>query len=511
MPRWIIPILVLLAVAALAAGWFWPVAAPNPTHSDPDALLDGWTPQDVTLVISGEQHGYLEPCGCSESQSGGFSRRADLFRQLKARGFSPIGLDLGALVKRHRDQSRLKFQTMLAALGEMKYAAVAVGPEDLALGPDFLLSQGQADPVDAVSEIVGDGRRPGSSVPPLLAANVRLYDSSDLPGAPAASRLVSCGSETIGVTAILGPRLTEPLEAAGVLADVTIRSPEEVLPAILDDLVDRGATVLVLLSHATVDTSLALARRFPQLHLVVSAHGPEDPLTDNPRRVGSTTVVTVGHKGKYAGVVGLTRINGSTRVRFELVNLDNRRFTDTPAMAEHMRTYQQTLEQTDLAAQLLPIAVVDGREFVGAARCGECHTKAMARWKQTSHARAFASLTTGRAGHERDWIPRTFDPECLSCHVTGWNPQDVLPYRSGYVDRTVSAHLLGNQCENCHGAGSRHVALVEADRVEESRDDVRVTLEQARRTTCLRCHDLDNSPKFDFDSYWPQVAHPGRD
>ena len=24
---------------------------------------------------------------------------------------------------------------------------------------------------------------------------------------------------------------------------------------------------------------------------------------------------------------------------------------------------------------------------------------------------------------------------------------------------------------------------------------------------CLECHDLDNSPQFDFDTYWPQVEH----
>jgi hypothetical protein len=24
---------------------------------------------------------------------------------------------------------------------------------------------------------------------------------------------------------------------------------------------------------------------------------------------------------------------------------------------------------------------------------------------------------------------------------------------------------------------------------------------------CLECHDLDNSPEFDFDEYWPSVAH----
>ena len=30
--------------------------------------------------------------------------------------------------------------------------------------------------------------------------------------------------------------------------------------------------------------------------------------------------------------------------------------------------------------------------------------------------------------------PRHFDPECLSCHVTGWNPQEYFPYKSGYTE-----------------------------------------------------------------------------
>ena len=29
--------------------------------------------------------------------------------------------------------------------------------------------------------------------------------------------------------------------------------------------------------------------------------------------------------------------------------------------------------------------------------------------------------------------PRHFDPECLSCHVTGWNPQEYFPYATGYM------------------------------------------------------------------------------
>jgi hypothetical protein len=28
---------------------------------------------------------------------------------------------------------------------------------------------------------------------------------------------------------------------------------------------------------------------------------------------------------------------------------------------------------------------------------------------------------------------------------------------------------------------------------------------------CMECHDLDNSPDFDFQLYWPEVEHYGLD
>ena len=38
-------------------------------------LFDGWKKPAAVLVLSGEQHGFFEPCGCAEHQSGGFARR----------------------------------------------------------------------------------------------------------------------------------------------------------------------------------------------------------------------------------------------------------------------------------------------------------------------------------------------------------------------------------------------------------------------------------------------------
>ena len=41
---------------------------------------------NLTLLISGEELGYLEPCGCAEGQLGGFPRQDNLIPQLALKG-----------------------------------------------------------------------------------------------------------------------------------------------------------------------------------------------------------------------------------------------------------------------------------------------------------------------------------------------------------------------------------------------------------------------------------------
>jgi len=55
------------------------------------------------------------------------------------------------------------------------------------------------------------------------------------------------------------------------------------------------------------------------------------------------------------------------------------------------------------------------------------------------------------------------------------------------------------------------VRATEAER-DRLRAEIKLTLatpegKQKAVNNCLECHDLDNSPQFDFDEYWPSVAH----
>ena len=46
----------------------------------------------------------------------------------------------------------------------------------------------------------------------------------------------------------------------------------------------------------------------------------------------------------------------------------------------------------------------------------------------------------------------------------------------------------------------------------EFRGAIKLTADRAEKTRlCLRCHDEDNSPHFDFAKYWPKVEHNALD
>src|SRR5690606_29883495 len=100
-----------------------------------------WPQPAAVLVLTGESHGYLEPCGCSENQSGGVARRSDLFKQLRAKGWPVAGLDLGGTLKRSRKQSQIKFSAITDALRLLDYRGLGLGSEELRLGPAFLISE----------------------------------------------------------------------------------------------------------------------------------------------------------------------------------------------------------------------------------------------------------------------------------------------------------------------------------------------------------------------------------
>src|SRR5215207_9716304 len=118
-------------------------ARPERKKVDPIAvngeIFVDWPKPDVALVFSGEQNGYLEPCGCAglENQKGGLKRRFTFLKQLREKGWNVVAMDLGGQETRTGVQAVRKVDFTYAALMKMGYAVVGFGPGELKLGVDL--------------------------------------------------------------------------------------------------------------------------------------------------------------------------------------------------------------------------------------------------------------------------------------------------------------------------------------------------------------------------------------
>ncbi|MFO0744721.1 MAG: multiheme c-type cytochrome [Myxococcota bacterium] len=155
-----------------------------------------------------------------------------------------------------------------------------------------------------------------------------------------------------------------------------------------------------------------------------------------------------------------------------------------PGIVGIMKAFDEELAKINIAnAGTLPEAKPGQAVYVGTDACIECHEETKEFWKTTPHSSAWKTLVD--AG-------KTFDVECVSCHVTGY----------GQAGGSLIGHTQGRedvQCEACHGPGSLH-----------SKDGDKATIVRApTEDTCTTCHNHHHSPKFAFATFREQLLVPG--
>lgn len=455
-----------------------------------------WATPDVALVVTGQQHGYIEPCGCTglEKQKGGMARRFTFMKELRDRGWELVPIDGGNQVRRFGRQAEIKLQQTAKALRAMDYQAVGFGPDDLRLGVGELLAVAASEDSDESM---------------YTSANVVLIDPELMPQ----YRLIEHSDMKIGITTVLDPESLETEPSDEIIVNPMIESTQAALEAMQKE----KPTFKVLAFFGDEEAAKKLAVDVPGFDLMVVAGGYGEPTYQAVSiKDTDTKMIITGNKGMYAGLVGLYADEPMKYARVPLTH----EFKDAPEMRKVMADYQNQLRDVGLAGLgLKPIPHPSGREFVGSAKCGECHKTAFDIWEGSPHFEATDHIV--EPSEDRGDVARHFDPECLSCHVTGWNAQNYYPYQTGFLSLEKGAHLTGNGCENCHGPGQKHANAelpdsgVDESVLKELREQMKLSYEDAHEK-CMECHDLDNSPDFHVDDafedvYWPEVEHYGVD
>ncbi len=463
----------------------------NPEAGDSGKLFAHWPEAGLegALLITGEQNGYLEPCGCTAGQRGGLARRLDLVDKLRKQGWNLALVDLGSLINDPNlhggpVETRIRYTYALKALDLIGYTAVALSPTDLKLGV--------AEVVTQYMNTLGETMR-------VVSANVRPDESLGLEKSMVPVVRTETGSIKLGITSVIEPTSFEMLNDPDKDLMLRVKRVEEVLPEVLADL-ERDTQVQVLLVQGSPEYAREVAAKYPGFEVVVATSAfVEAPLEPEELNGGKTRLISVGQKGQYVGVLGLYS-TPEQKYRYQRVDLNQRYNSKTEAMRKLVdEDFQEALKQANVLESYPRRAYVfannapSDASFVGAQTCKNCHPKTFEKWASTGHANAYEALVLNPKRN------REFDAQCVSCHTTGFE------YLGGFTSQDQTPHLKGNQCENCHGPGSKHVAAPDdaVFRVAMHRDK----MDFDKNQRCVQCHSEDDSPHFDFATYWPKVNH----
>ncbi|MBI4578853.1 MAG: thrombospondin type 3 repeat-containing protein, partial [Planctomycetes bacterium] len=133
-----------------------------------------------------------------------------------------------------------------------------------------------------------------------------------------------------------------------------------------------------------------------------------------------------------------------------------------------------------------PVVVTDSTTDEIHVGCGFCHPDKHTNWLTTQHSKALEALEA---------VGQGTNAACLGCHTVGFGEE------GGFVDRATTNALAGVQCENCHGAGSEHVANI----MDPTKYPLH-SLDVIGADICGKCHTGDHQPTFDE---WSESHHAG--
>ena len=414
------------------------------------------------VLVAGDLRGEIKPCGCSvKGQMGGLQRRMTYLAGLReeAGAGQPVWvLDLGNNFPEPSPQGGLKvdlIQEMLAAMGT---TAILPGPNELAFGVE------------------------------RLATNLPYLLSNDAEGNRFLPFLsLGEGPEKTGVYGYLSPGLVYQKSQSHFRLEEVARP---LIKRLRDNLRDEGHQRAILLFRGN-DQELAAFQVTGDFDLIVSGNPFADELnqvTGRSTSLGSVPMVPTKGQGVFRFALG-ARAADAKPDGGALDWLDGR-YADHPRSLDAFVRYDAKVKEMFLARLTAMEAHRQESPFSGAAPCAACHRAADSVWKASRHAGAIATL-------ER--VGKSYDPECLACHVVGLG-------QGGYLSADLTPELGGVKCENCHGAGKRHVANPQQP-MGPVPSTAPGTHGKPDADTCILCHRGSHSPEFDFARYWPKIRH----
>lgn len=407
----------------------------------------------VNLVYSGNIDGELEPCGCSEmGDQGGIKRHATVLDRLRAEDPNAFVFSGGGLISSFTAGERLTSEYILKGFEALGYDSIGVQWTDLAYGHDYLRS-----------------------------ANLPWVSSNFTAGEIAKTRrTIKRGATQFEVFSWLDPA-SSPEAAMGVKSEYLNSDPKSLLSD-LGAAKQRGALTVLTTTYSLARAKEVFALDDVDVLFVASSY----EVYGEPQLMDHTLVLQPGSRGMRLGQVRFKLDKENRIVSFEsTVHPMPPAVADAPRMLAWYNEYNAKVKEAyELSVKSRKIVDEGLADFVGEAVCATCHVSQSEVWQQTKHAGAYDVLMD---------VNKSFDPACIKCHTVGFERE------GGFIDNLLTKHLTHVQCENCHGAGREHVNAHGKKPMENAG--------WQPEKMCAQCHIQKHSPEFNFNDYWPKIAH----
>jgi 2',3'-cyclic-nucleotide 2'-phosphodiesterase (5'-nucleotidase family) len=409
-------------------------------------------PKEVLIIYTGNMLAELKPCGCAkEEDQGGIERRMQYIKDTRSKHPHLLLVDTGDHFKEPTRQGKLKAETLLIATEKMQYDAVALGDHDMVYGPKFLKERNQI---------------------PWIAGNLIIEKFE-----PIRSKVkVFSNGLKVGILAIADPSLF--YDHAGLEITDPKQTARELITKIRET---ENPDLIVLLTHAERQTALNYLD-LDRVDVVINGHiATETDIIDlKPVRKNGKIFVQSSSRGQKMGELRAQfDPQGNKSMKHQLVKLDSSVKFD-PEMVKLYEQYNGKVEAMFFETLTAKRNNRNKSVYAGDTLCKTCHSAEYKVWSDSRHGRAYNTLRK---------INKAFDPECLVCHVVGFN------LAGGFISELDTPALKNVQCEVCHGPGRSHASAPQKGFGNKAKE------------ACKQCHVKNHSPRFNYAEYWPKIKH----
>jgi len=406
----------------------------------------------ITMVFTNNINGKMEPCGCSGVKNGGLARLASYLKEVRSESGEILLVDGGDLLGKRVFNEKIK--TFFEIMQILNYTCFSPGDEEIPYLKDIY--RYSATPVVISNYKGGEKHKPFNSIKLFDAwgsrLNVRIWGAI-------APRFISVSSKN---------------KASPIDKTMFYMAPRK----------KKNKGVLnILLLHGSISEARSIAKLKMGYNIIIAAH--EGPSLGSPIIINDTYILRVDPQGVYVGRADISIVSGILKDVDVEVETVSGELAEDEVVQQKIIDYRTSLKKTGALAHFAEKkSLKDGLTFIGVSKCGVCHKKNMNAWEKTKHSTAFSSLQD--AG-------QSYNPDCVSCHSVGYG------FISGFSEENKTPKLINVQCENCHGAGSKHAKAPKENRLGRPNEEL-----------CLGCHTDERDTHFVYEEYLPRIGCVGK-